>query len=215
MKLKHIIPAIAIIGLLSAAPADAQFTKDWKNWYGNFHGGWSLAQSDFSDVVKDGWTLGGGATYFPDDWLFGISLGLDYSDHDIKREVLDAFESSGGDVSIWALTTGLTWSPRLEGSLGFYINGGVGAYRLEGRLTEPGVVCGPICPPWSWWCYPGCAPGTIVTDRISTTKFGYNLAVGLTFQVGMGSNIYVQAQYDRVETDVSTDYVPLVVGYRW
>ena len=215
MKIRAIIPvAIIVVGMLAASPAEAQFTKDWKSWYGHVQGGYTLAQGDFSDLADDGWTLGGGATFYPDDWPVGISLGIDYSDFGMTREAKDYFESDG-DVSTWALTTGVTWSPRLEGSVGFYLNAGVGWYRTEARLTEPGAWCGPICPPYSWWCYPGCVPGTVTTDSQTTSDFGYNLAVGLTFAVGMDSMVYVQAQYNSQQSEVALEFVPLVVGFRW
>jgi hypothetical protein len=214
VTLKHIIPIIAVIGLLSATPADAQFNKDWKSWYGHVQGGFSLTQGDVADLADDGWTIGGGATYYPSDWPVGISMGIGYSDYDLTGEAKDYFESNG-DVSTWEATGGVTWSPRLEGSVGFYLNGGVGVYRTEARLTEPGAWCGPICPPYSWWCYPGCLPGTIVTDSQATTDFGLNLAAAITFSVGMDSMIYVQAQYNSVQSDATLEFIPLVVGYRW
>jgi opacity protein-like surface antigen len=215
MNVKRVLFITAVIALLCVPSADAQFAKSWKDWYGHFQGGYNAVNGDAADVVKDGWTIGGGATYYPDDWAFGISLGLDYMENDIERAILDEFEASGGDVDVWALTTGLTWSPRMDGAFGFYINAGIGGYRLEGKLKEPGVVCGPICPPWSWWCYPGCAPGTVITDSVSTTKFGYNLGVGIGFEVGQGSMIYLEAKYHRIETDTATTMIPVVVGYRW
>ena len=214
MKFKALIPAVLVVGLLCAAPAEAQFTKDWKDWYGHVEGGFTLTQGDLSLLADDGWTLGGGATYYPDTWLVGISMGLEYHDFDMTREAKDFYESDG-DVSVWGVTGGITWSPKLEGSVGFYINAGVGAYRTEARLTESGAWCGTICPPYSWWCYPGCVPGTIVSDSQSTTDFGYNLAVALTFQVGMDNQIYIQAQYNSVQSEATLEFVPLVVGFRW
>jgi len=216
MKIK-VLSLVVILSafLLVPATADAQFSESWKDWYGHVAMGYSLMQGDAADVAKDGWNFSGGATLYPSDWPVGISLGLDFEQHDLKREVLDAFESSGGNLDITALTVGLTWSPRTKGSVGFYVNGGIGAYYLKGRLTEPGVICGPICPPYSWWCYPGCVPGDITTDSISTTKIGYNLGIGVTFPVGRSSMIYVEAKYHTVQTDVSTDYFPILVGYRW
>jgi hypothetical protein len=44
---------------------------------------------------------------------------------------------------------------------------------------------------------------------------GYNLGIGITFSVGESSMIYVEAQYHSIQTDVSTDYLPILVGYRW
>jgi len=214
LKLRALVPAVLAVGFLCAAPAEAQFTKDWKNWYGHVEGGFTLTQGDVSQLADDGWSIGGGATYYPSDWLVGISMGLEYMDFGMTGEAKDFFESSG-DVNVWAVTGGITWSPRLEGSVGFYINAGVGGYRSEARLTEPGAWCGPICPPYSWWCYPGCVPGTVVTDSQSTTDFGYNLAVAITFQVGMDSMIYVQAQYNSIQAETSLEFVPLVVGFRW
>jgi len=210
-----IVPIVTItVGLLAASPAEAQFTKDWKSWYGNVHGGFTLTQGDVSQLADDGWTFGGGATYYPADWPVGISMGIDYRAFDMTSQAKDFFESNG-DVDVWAFTGGVTWSARSEGSIGFYLNGGVGVYRTEARLTEPGAWCGIVCPPYSWWCYPGCGPGTIITDSQSTTDFGLNLAAAITFSVGMDSMIYIQAQYDSVQSDATLEFIPLVVGFRW
>jgi opacity protein-like surface antigen len=214
MKIMAIYPVALAIGILVAAPAQAQFTKNWKSWYGHVQGGFSLTQGDVSELADDGWTLGGGATYYPSDWPVGISMGLEYSAFDMSRQAKNFFESDG-DVDIWAFTSGITWSPRLEGGVGFYLNGGVGVYRTEARLTEPAAWCGTICPPYSWWCVPGCVPGSIVTDSQSTTDFGYNLAAAMTFALGGESTLYVQAQYNSVQSDATLEFVPLVVGFRW
>jgi opacity protein-like surface antigen len=215
MTMKRLILVAALAAIIPAATADAQFEKDWKEWYGHVFGGYSMPQGDMSDVAKEGWTLGGGFAYYPNDWLVGLTGEIAWSDHGIQREILDAFESSGGDVTIWSLTGGVVWSPRLDGSFGFTLSAGVGPYRTEGRLTEPGVVCGPVCPPYSWWCFPGCGPGTIVTDRATSTDIGYNLGIGFSFEVGLGSEIYFEAKYHRIETDVAAEYIPINIGYRW
>ena len=215
MNHRLIVSAIVLaMGLIGAGPAEAQFTKDWKSWYGHAHGGFALSQGDLSELADDGWTVGGGATYYPSTWPVGISMGLDYSAFDMTRQAKDYFESNG-EVDIWQVTGGVTWSPRSEGSVGFYLNGGIGYYWTEARLTEPGAWCGIVCPPYSWWCYPGCGPGTIVTDSQSTSDFGLNLAAAITFSVGMDSMIYVQAQYNSIQSDASLEMIPLVVGFRW
>ena len=46
--------------------------------------------------------------------------------------------------------------------------------------------------------------------------FDYFFGAGLTFEVGLGSQIYIEAKYHRAETDpVEIEYIPVVLGYRW
>ena len=121
-------------------------------------------------------------------------------------------------MDIWALTGGAVWAPTSGGKLGFYLSGGVGAYRLEAKLTEPGVSCGWICDPyWPGWCWWSCGTGNVITDSAATTEFGGYLGVGLTFQVTqMGSTLYLEAKYNYIDTDnTAAEYVPIVLGYRW
>ena len=41
------------------------------------------------------------------------------------------------------------------------------------------------------------------------------MGAALTFKVGLGSQLYIEAKYHRVETERATEYIPLVIGYRW
>ena len=126
-------------------------------------------------------------------------------------------EITGGGVDIWALTVNLTWSPSSTGS-GFYLIGGVGVHSVEGRLHENGLVYyPPICDPWFWYCYPGgVGPGTIIQAKVSTTEFGWNAGVGLTFETSSGSEWFLEAKFHSVDTSrATTEFVPLVIGFRW
>jgi hypothetical protein len=201
---------------LFTVSAHAQYEKTWKDWYGHFIGAYSTGSGDFGSAVDDGWMLGGGAAYYPGEWPIGIVMQLDYSEYDIARSVLNAVQSSGGDVSITALTAGGVWSARTQGTVGFAVSLGLGAYYVKGNLTEPGVGCGIICDPWYWWwCFPGCTSTTVVTGSASTTRPGANLGLQLSFQLGNDSEIYLEAKYHYINTQVSTTYVPISVGYRW
>ena len=99
--------------------------------------------------------------------------------------------------------------------VGFTLSGGTGLYEVRGQLTEPGLFVGPICDPWFWWCVPGVVPGDIITDEDSTTKLGFNAAVGISIERPSGSQVYVEVQYHRIETKEPTELLPVVVGYRW
>ena len=60
-------------------------------------------------------------------------------------------------------------------------------------------------------------PGTVIKGEESTTEWGYNAGIGLTFEVGQsGSQLYLETTYHSAQTEgISSDYIPLVLGYRW
>jgi len=219
VSLKRIAPLLVIAGLLGVAPAEAQFEKEWKSWYGQVDIGYSLPQGDAGDATEDDLWFAGGAAYYPERWPVGILFELGYSNYDIRSDALEPIqppeERIDGDVTVWSLTADAVWSPRLGDSAGFYAVAGIGAYRLEGTLSGPGDYAGIGCDPWLWWCDPGMVPGDAIPASESTTEFGFNLGVGISFEVGLSSEIYLEARYHRIDTPETTELLPLVVGYRW
>jgi len=211
-----LILAVAFIGVTATADAQHGY-QSWKEWYGNIQFGYLSPQGDYGDVTDSGWMVSGGATYEPPDWSVGIFMELSYHENDIKSEILNALESDGGDVNVWGVSTGLRWAPDLDSSIGFYAKAGVGAYRVEAKIFDAVWVPGWICDPWYWWyCVPGWVPGQSVTARESSTNFGYNLALGVTFDLGVTTEFYLEASYFSIDTDVAqTDYMPLSLGIRW
>ena len=207
---------MVVVFCVMAVDAEAQGRRVWKEWYGHVQGAWVTPMGDASDVAKDGWALEGGATYLPDGGALGLWGSFGFMDMDLTREVLDAFESSGGDISVWQLTGGVSYNFEISQSFDIGVSAGIGGYNVEARLTEPGQICGPICDPWYWWiCVPGCVPGTVVTDSQSTTKFGYNLGVEFAFDVGVTTQIYLQARYHVINTKVETELLPIAIGVRF
>ena len=214
--------------LSQAATAQPRPDKDWKNWFGHFDGSWSMPQGDAGNVLDDGWSLGGGATYWPESWPIGIVFDLDYNDFDVSQQAIDFINDQpavgtqmgrieSGDMKNWSLSINGTWSPSDTGS-GFYLIAGVSVNDLEARIKNTGLVYyPPICSPWWWWCLPGgVGPGTIIRGSTSATEFGYNAGLGFAFTVGLGSQLYVEARYQVIETSpVKTEFLPITVGYRW
>ena len=216
MNLKRILPLAVILGLLVVpTTAEAQYSKPWKDWYVHVAGSYVLTEGDMSRAFNNGWGLSGGATYRPDNWFLGITGELGYNDFGMTSEARDFFESSGGSGSTWSLTTGLLWAPKLSGKFGFNLQAGVGGYYVQAKLTEPAYVCGPVCPPYSWWCWWGCTPGNVITDSASSTNFGYYIGAALTWELDNDSIVYLEAKYHTIDTEVKTTYIPISIGYRW
>ncbi|HXV75960.1 MAG TPA: outer membrane beta-barrel protein [Candidatus Polarisedimenticolaceae bacterium] len=220
-------PLIVVIGLIAIALADASWAgrpdKDWKRWFGHVAGGYSAPTSTSAEFLEGGYNFNGGATYWPEHWPVGIDLELGYNTFDVKREVLDDIRDAtgfddtlDGDVDIWSLTVDGMWGPPPGGGINVYFAGGLGVYHEEATLSTPVAYSGIVCDPWWYWCVPGVITGEGIIDSESETNFGYNLGVGLTFELGLGSQIYLEAKYHRVERDREpTDYIPIVIGYRW
>ncbi len=226
---RKITLVLCIVGLISIGTAQARPDKSWKSWFGHIETGYIYSQGDYGDVVDDDWILSGGAMYQPDDWAIGIDLTLAYSEQDVSQAALDFIndqigmdpmndgEITGGDVEIWSLVTSAVWSTKGDGPVGFNVSAGVGVYALDARLTNTGLVYyPPVCDPYWYWCIPGgIGPGTVVRASESTTEFGWNVGIGLTFELSSGSELFLEAKYHSVETDRTTEYVPLTFGYRW
>jgi len=220
---------IATIALSSAASAQPRPDKNWKDWFGHVSAGYSLTQGDISDLLDDGFSISGGATYWPEEWPIGLVLESSWSEFDISRSTIEEINRqiieaggegslTGGDASSWSLTVNGTWSPSTHGA-GFYLTAGVGAYRVAGRVNETGLVFyPPICDPWFWWCTPGgVGPGTVVRASDSSIEFGWNGGVGWAWKAGVeGAQVFIEARYHSVATSgADTTYMPLSIGYRW
>ena len=75
---------------------------------------------------------------------------------------------------------------------------------------------GIICDPWWWWCRPGLVPGTVIVASESTTEFGWNVGVGISFEVGLGNELFLEARYHQIDLDrAKTEFIPISFGYRW
>lgn len=104
----------------------------------------------------------------------------------------------------------------LGGKFGAYVIGGIGWYHRSGEVTVPavGVICDPY---WSWWY--GCTIGSvdIVARSRSSSAFGKNVGVGLSYRLGESQlKIYTEVRYHQASyNNVSTQLIPVTIGVRW
>jgi opacity protein-like surface antigen len=222
------LAVVMLVGAVGTAEAaGGRPDKDWKSFFGHVAGGLNLAQGDFGDIVDDDIYLNGGFMYWPQEWPIGLNVDLAWTESDIKSSVIrrindalppDAGLVNDGEVSIWSLSVNGQWGPDLGGPVGLYVTAGIGIDWLDAELTDDALVYyPPVCDPWFWWCVPGgVGPGTVVRADEDATEFGWNAGLGITFDLDSGSQIFVEARYKTTQTDrEDTEYVPVVVGFRW
>jgi len=213
LKMRVLVLAVACLVFSPSAMAQQ---KDWKSWYGHAAIGYSSPEGAAGDALDGGWNINAGAAYNPDDWPVGLFAELGFNTFDVNRRTTETLEATDGDVDIWSLTGGFLWTTRNEGLVNFYTEGGIGWYLIDVTLTDPALALVPGFCGW-YWCVP---PGVVETDAIvgsdSTIRFGYNAGIGLAFTVGKGSQIYLEAKYHWAQTtNKTTEYLPIVLGFRW
>jgi hypothetical protein len=89
---------------------------------------------------------------------------------------------------------------------------------LEAQVTNTQLVYyPPICDPWWGWCVPGgVGPGTVIVGKDKTNEFAWSAGLGVDFELGGGSKLYLEAKWHSVETPrASTEFVPFVIGFRF
>jgi opacity protein-like surface antigen len=221
-----------ILVLVLSAPAHAGGRPDGSSgsWFGQIGTGWSFPTGDSDDFLNSDWTIGGGALFWPSDWPVGISLDVNYLNTKLSGSTIRAINDiidqdpdnegniSGGDVENWqfALNGILSLGPQQDS--GLYLTGGITYNRVEGRISQTGLVYyPPICDPWFWWCIPGgIGPGTIVVGTRSENEFGWNVGAGYSFDTWSGGKVFIEARYQQIQFGrENLEYIPLTVGYRW
>ena len=220
-----------IVAALCAVDAHAGGRPDSskRNWYGQFDAGYSFTTSSTSDFLRDDWSFGAGALYWPSDWPMGIALDVNYSQLDLTGNAIgainDAIDSdplnsgqiTGGYVENLQFGVNGIWSLGDDRSNGLYLTAGVSWNDVTGRVSETGLVYyPPICDPWFWWCVPGgVGPGNIVVGKQSSDEFGWNVGLGYSARTG-GGQLYFELRYETIEFEnADVEYIPFTFGFRW
>lgn len=197
-----------------------------RDWWGTLSGG---VATPSGDTVDTGWTVGGGAMYWPEKWKMGLVFDLNYTDFTFSRETLDSINDliesdpdndgmiTGGGLTNLQLGVSGTWGPGRT-SNGLYFTAGVNVNYMEAELAQTGLIYyPPICDPWYWWwCVPGgIGTGNIIVAKESDTHFGYNAGIGWNFDTPNGQ-LYFEAKYQNIDTgENNAGYIPITMGIRF
>jgi hypothetical protein len=124
------------------------------------------------------------------------------------------FDVNDGYMSVGNLTAEIMWEFGNPDKIGGYIAAGGGGYHRYTALTTTALISGIYCDPWWGYCYPSTIAGQVVAKSDSVTKWGWSAAAGITFGVGNGQ-LYLEARYHWMETSPTTEYFPILIGYRF
>jgi hypothetical protein len=183
--------------------------------------GYAAPLHQAGDLFDGGYEISGGATlHFSPTSRAGMRLELGYNHFDATHQVLDStsFPRSArvddGYLSVTRLAVDFLYDFGGQGRVGGYFAVGAGAYSQYITSTETVLVGGIACDP----IFPLCVAfgeGQIIHDSDRTTKLGNDVSLALTIKVGAGKQLYVEGSYRRVHIEDPTQYVPIVVGFRF
>lgn len=209
-----------VLGVLVVAAAMPVHAQDKKEIQGYVAGGYVMPEGRAGDYLDDGWNISGGAIFRPrPDKPLGIRVDLGYSTMDANANAIAAATAQGlrvddGYMSMGNLTAEILWEFGNPDKVGGYIGAGGGGYHRYTALTTTVLTSGTICDPWWGYCYPAVVTGQAVAQSDSLTKWGWSAAAGATFAVGNGQ-LYLEARYHWMEASPTTQYFPILIGYRF
>jgi hypothetical protein len=219
MKRAGVFVVLAMLIVASAVSAMAQEEGPVQ---GYIAGGYSQPMGRLDDVVDGGWNISGGAIYSPSPTKpVAIRFDLGFNTWDASTSAIQSIPGNtgqalidGGYVNMWTLTGDVLYQFGKPDHVGGYVGLGIGGYRRYAALTNNVLVPGYICDPWWGYCYTAAVTGSQTVAHDTLTKFGYNASLGITFPVGNGS-MYLEARYHYMISDPATEFVPILIGYRF
>jgi hypothetical protein len=218
MKRSNWLAIVGVLVCLAAIPAKAETGDPIQ---GFIAGGYAQPIGAADDALDGGWNFSGGIIWYPaPDRPFGLRADLGYDRWYASDTAIRNFAGTGsalvdgGYASMWTLTVDAMWRFGQPHHFGGYVGLGVGGYRRYAALTNEVLVPGYICDPYWGYCYNAVTTGHQIIADDTLTKFGANAAVGLNFPVGSGE-MYLEARYHYIDTTKSTEFLPIVLGYRF
>jgi len=190
----------------------------------NLGGGPTFPISDANGRFDMGWGFQLGVGFNLTDRI-GIQGEYSYSAFDVKEDLL-AGTRFVGDHNMQYGDLNVVVDALPQSRFGLYFIGGPGMYYRKVELTRiDGTAIVPYCDPWLYICYADAVPvGTVIGSR-SSTDFGLNAGLGLTYSFYGPIRVYLEARYhyifgpefDTPEGSQNADgqYLPVNLGLRF
>jgi opacity protein-like surface antigen len=208
---KGIFAALALSGC--AVPAFAQTAYPYPypvQWY--IDAGGSITQNETADNFDNGWGIGTGVNFKPDPTQpFSLRAEVNYNRFVANNGFLannpDVNADDGSMQTVTGFVDGVFEAP-LNPWMRLYATGGVGIGWRRLELTQDGFYCN------QFFCGPGFGRNEVVASQDST-HFAWNAGAGMNFPLPNGESWFVEARYERIETQEPTAYIPIRFGFRF
>jgi opacity protein-like surface antigen len=213
LHLRSLLP-LALLGF--AVPVFAQGyaypAERPVQWFIN--GGASITEGDTANYLNNGWTIGTGFSVRPAPGPFLLRPEIDYSRFRATDQLIALGQAvngpevdDGNGQTITGFVNGVLEAP-FNPWTRFYVTGGVGIGYRRIELTQSGFLCDPF------FCSSGFGRNSLVASSDST-HFAWNAGVGMNFMLPAGQSWFIEARYERIETQAPTEFLPIRFGFRF
>ncbi len=223
---RTLVLATLSMGVLACAtlPVRAQGYGDYAPRSEVFQGhvmlGYSLTSGTTATYLEDGGLIDGGFSFFPEGGPLGLRVDLSYGYHNATNQLLQygaqttGYAVDNGYGEIGAVAVGAVLRGTWTGHSHVYALAQIGDSDVRVQLNQSNNGSGNYCNPFYCGSNSNYYDSTTVYDR-SINRFSWNLGVGVEFPLRGRQNVFLEAQYRRIETPTPLEYWPLAVGWRF
>jgi len=211
----------------SQEPADLdsvsrrQRIHDYKNWVYNAGAGANLDSGTTRTWVRQGGFVGSVGVARNGNKYLGLRMDFDFANMPLRDSTLELAEATGSSAHAYSLTLDpIINIPVTKVYGGYVLLGPAFIHRsgsLNGDTTIPGSPCDSF---WNWWgaCQNSNFNIPLSGDFTNSTvnEFGYNVGAGVTRKMPSGVEIYAEIRLMHgSRNNITTDYRPITIGFRW
>jgi hypothetical protein len=175
-----------------------------------------------TDFFDAGWQASAGATFhFSPAVPVGMRLDLGYTQFPAIGQSLETgtfpaqVQVDDGHLAVGHLMLDALWEFGGRGHVGGWLGVGAGVLHRRTTVTTTAPI-GVLCP--DDLAFSICPPSR-ASERVEThdqlTQTGFDVTAAVRFPLPSGSELYLEARYQRMDTDPATEFVPIVAGFRW
>jgi hypothetical protein len=194
---------------------------DYKNWEYNVGAGANLDSGTTRTWVRQGGFVGAVGVARNGNKYLGLRMDFDFANLPLRDSTLELAEATGASTHAYSISLDpIINFPVTKDYGGYVLLGPAFIHRsgsLNGDTTIPGSPCSSF---WNWWgaCQNSNFNIPLSGDFInsSVNEFGYNVGGGVTRKMPSGVEIYAEFRLMHgSRNNITTDYRPITVGFRW
>jgi Outer membrane protein beta-barrel domain len=203
------------------SPSRRKRIHDYKNWVYNVGAGANLNSGTTRTWVRQGGFVATGGVARNGNKYLGLRMDFDFANLPLRDSTQELASATGATSHVYSVTLDPIINIPVTKLYGAYVLLGPGFYHRSGSLTGDTTVPGAPCNSfWNWWgaCQNSNFNIPLSGDFLnsSVNEFGYNVGGGVTRKMPSGVEIYGEIRIMHgSHNNITTDYRPITIGFRW